>query len=67
MLVTPVGKKFGKYKPGDEFIFADGPARAFIRVGKLQEVTTREVVAEVSDRTGLPKRQYRRRDMRAES
>lgn len=73
MKVTPVEKKFGKYRPGDEFELPDKAAQIFIRVGKLREVTA--VVAEpeihaepeISPRTGRPKRTYRRRDMQAET
>lgn len=37
MKVTPVEKKFGKYKPGDVFDFPDKPAKVFIKLGKLKE------------------------------
>jgi hypothetical protein len=63
MKVTPVNKKFGKYKPGDEFTLPDKVAKVLIHAGKLSEVGTAE---DISPRTGKPKRQYRRRDMRAE-
>lgn len=93
MKVTPVGRKFGRYLPGEEFEMADKLARAFVRVGKLREVVAavaesvvvaavvadpaaqdepakeseqQEESAEISPRTGLPKRQYRRRDLTAE-
>lgn len=39
MKVTPIGKKFGKYKPGDVFVLPDRTARVLVKVGKLQEVT----------------------------
>ena len=35
MKVTPIGKKFGKYAPGDVFEFPDTPAKAFIKMKKL--------------------------------
>lgn len=38
MKVTPVNKKFGKYKPGDVFDFPDKPAKVFIKIGKLSAV-----------------------------
>ncbi len=69
MKVTPIGKKFGKYKVGDEFDLHDKTASALITAKILREVT-REVVAEspeISGRTGQPKRTYRRRDLQAES
>lgn len=76
MKVTPVRKKFGKYSPGDEFELPDKSARLFIKVGKLEQVIDQKVVVpepvkvdedqEISPRTGLPKRTYRRRDMEAE-
>lgn len=73
MKVTPVKKNFGTYKPGDVFELNDRLARTFIAVGKLARADDPvEVVAtvapevEISERTGKPKRQYRRRDMEAE-
>jgi hypothetical protein len=72
MKVTPIGKNFFRHKVGTEFDFPDKPAHVLIRAGKLREVVEQKVVAdleeaqEISPRTGLPKRQYRRRDMRAE-
>lgn len=73
MQVTPVKKRFGTYKPGDVFELNDRLARTFIATGKLRRaddpVATVEAVepeAEISPRTGKPKRQYRRRDMEAE-
>jgi hypothetical protein len=35
MKVTPVGKKFGSYSPGDVFEFPDTPAKALIKIKKL--------------------------------
>lgn len=64
MLVTPVKKAMGKYKPGDAFDLPERKARVLISVGILRAA---DVDAEISERTGLPKRQYRRRDMQAES
>lgn len=75
MKVTPL-KKFGKYLPGDAFEMSDKVARIYIKKGKLREYQTASVVpepvkvdepaVEISERTGLPKRVYRRRDMEAE-
>lgn len=65
MLVTPIKKAFGKYKPGDSFSLPDKTASALILAGLLRMADEGESV-EISARTGLPKRQYRRRDMRAE-
>lgn len=64
MQVTPLNKKFGKYKPGDKFVLPDKTAQALIRIGKLEAVPAD---ADISPRTGRPKRIYRRRDMVAES
>lgn len=73
MKVTPIGKNFFRHKVGTEFDFPDKPAHVLIRAGKLREVVEHAVVVdasveeqEISPRTGLPKRQYRRRDMLAE-
>ena len=72
MKVTPVEKKFGSYKPGDVFDLEDKAAAIMIRVGKLRcaDMRAESVEApespEISARTGKPKRQYRRRDLRAE-
>lgn len=74
MKVTPVKKKFGKYSPGDVFEFPSKAAKIYIKVGKLAEVTEEKVIVpepvvpevEISERTGLPKRVYRRRDMESE-
>lgn len=38
MKVTPVGKKFGKYAPGQEFELPDKTAKVFVKIGKLQKV-----------------------------
>lgn len=35
MKVTPVGRKFGKYSPGDEFELPDKTAKVLVRLGKL--------------------------------
>lgn len=64
MQVTPLNKKFGKFKPGETFVLPDKAARVLIRIGKLSAVAD---AADVSPRTGKPKRVYRRRDMVAES
>lgn len=45
MKVTPIGKSFGKYKPGDEFDLPDKAAKLFIKVKKLQEVVRSDVPA----------------------
>ena len=37
MKVTPVGRKFGKYAPGDVFSLPDKTARLFIKVKKLAQ------------------------------
>lgn len=72
MKVTPVKKPFGTYKPGDEFELPDRLARTLVAIGKLSRVDPVAVTAavepavEISERTGKPKRQYRRRDMEAE-
>lgn len=57
MQVTPVGKKFGTYKPGDVFSLPDRAAQHLVKVGLL---------AAVSD-APKAKRKYMRRDMRAEA
>lgn len=73
MRVTPVNRRFHRYDPGQEFELPDKSARLLIKLGKLREVTapvyetkvlTQE--PEISERTGQPKRQYRRRDMTPE-
>jgi hypothetical protein len=47
MKVTPIGKPFGKYKPGDEFELKDVLAKVYIGKHKLQQVyKTRALVAE---------------------
>ena len=73
MKVTPTKKKFGKYSPGQVFEFPDKSAKVFIKIGTLRAVTEEAVIVpepveevEISPRTGLPKRTYRRRDMEAE-
>ena len=69
MKVTPVGRKFGKYQPGESFELPDKAARVFIKVGKLAEYQAKVITpepVEISGRTGQPKRQYRRRDLTAE-
>jgi hypothetical protein len=66
MKVTPVKKKFGSYQPGQEFEFPDKLARVLIRIGKLREVTAPAPDVGISPRTGQPKRQYQRRDMKAQ-
>lgn len=38
MKVTPVSKKFGKYRPGDEFDLPDRAAKVFVRAGRLKKV-----------------------------
>lgn len=53
MKVTPVKKKFGRYKPGDVFEMPDRSARVFVRVGHLREVAA--VVAEPEPAAALPK------------
>lgn len=68
MKVTPVGKKFNQHKVGDIFEVPDKAAKVLIKLGKLREAEgTATVSVEISPRTGQPKRQYNRRDMRAES
>jgi len=71
MKVTPTKARFMRHDPGQEFELHQGIARAFIRAGKLREVTTpvyetKVMEPEISERTGQPKRQYRRRDMTPE-
>lgn len=63
MLVSLVKGRLGKYGPGQQFELPEKQARALIRAGVLRVYES----TEVSPRTGLPKRQYRRRDMTAES
>jgi len=74
MKVTPVGKNFNQHKIGTEFEIHDKAARILIRIGKLREVTAAVMPdedsisdAEISPRTGKPKRTYQRRDMQAQS
>lgn len=82
MKVTPVKKAFGKYQPGQVFEFPSKAAKVYIKLGKLSEVYDTKVMepdpvedalveevvdlVEISPRTGLPKRVYRRRDMESE-
>lgn len=68
MKVTPVKKNFRQYKPGEHFDLPDRAASMLIRAKMVAEYKTAEVVPEpeISERTGQPKRQYRRRDMTAE-
>lgn len=76
MLVTPLNKKFGKYKPGDSFALPDAAAKKLILAGLLSEVIAGQVrdqraqtaaLDDISPRTGRPRRQYNRRDMVAKS
>ena len=68
MLVTPIGKKFFKFFPGELFDLPEKTALKLISVGLIARAEEPEQsAAEISPRTGLPKRQYRRRDLRAES
>lgn len=71
MLVTPLNKKFGKYKPGDSFALPDPAAKKLILAGLLREVRDQSAQTAASDdispRTGRPRRQYNRRDMVAQS
>jgi len=73
MIVTPVGKKFGKYKPGDEFSFPDRAARIMILAGKLRDVQVppQAAAAKSAPAKRAPSkrapREYQRRDMQAES
>ena len=75
MLVTPIEKKFGSIKPGDPWNLPDKVAGALILRRLVRKVeSTEEIIVpaevdtpEISERTGKPKRQYRRRDMVAES
>ncbi len=66
MQVTPVGKKFGDYKPGDAFDLPEKAANHLIKAGLLQAISNKALEPEISTRTGKPKRQYIRRDMVAE-
>lgn len=40
MKVTPIGKKFGKYAPGDVFELPDQTAKIFIKLKKLEVAGT---------------------------
>ncbi len=64
MLVALVKGRLGKYGPGQQFELPDKQAQALIRAGVLRAATEE---AELSPRTGRPKRTYTRRDMQAES
>jgi hypothetical protein len=73
MKITPVGRKFGRYNPGEVFELPDRASKVLIKLGKVAEYQAKviepepaKVEEEISPRTGLPKRQYRRRDMTAE-
>ena len=66
MLVSSIKKSIGKHKPGEPFELPDKQAKVLIAAGIVRVFIEHEG-AEVSPRTGLPKRQYRRRDMQAES
>lgn len=46
MKVTPIGRKFGKYSPGEEFEMSDKTAKIFIKAKKLKQV--------VADEAGQP-------------
>lgn len=65
MLVVPIGKKFFKHPVGEVFELADRAALKLIEAGLLARAQNQD--AEISERTGLPKRQYRRRDLTAQS
>lgn len=54
MKVTPVGRKFGKYAPGDEFDFPDRPAKVYIGIGKLREVTSAGLVYQTRMMSAVP-------------
>ena len=45
MKVTPVGKKFGKFLPGQEFELKDRQAKIFMKLGRVQEYQTRDMVS----------------------
>jgi hypothetical protein len=66
MLVIPTKKPFGKHKVGDSFDLPEKQASVLISRGLLR-AADESGSAEISVRTGLPKRQYRRRDLRAET
>lgn len=58
MKVTPVGKKFGKYEPGEIFEFPDTAARAFIKLKKLApaegEITPKRLVYQTRAMVAAP-------------
>lgn len=55
MLVTPILRKFGKYKPGEPFELPARTAKVFIRIGKLVEVTAEDIQkAEIETRSMQP-------------
>lgn len=41
--VTPVSRKFGKYKPGDPFELPARAAKIYIRIGRLAAVTDEQI------------------------
>ena len=55
MQVTPVGKKFGRYAPGDAFALKDAVAKVFIKKGRL---------AEAKEPAPVKSQSYITRDMR---
>lgn len=58
MKVTPIGKKFGQYAPGEVFEFPDTPAKAFIKLKKLApaegEITSKRTVYQTRDLVAAP-------------
>lgn len=58
MKVTPVDKPFGAYRPGEQFDLPEVVALHLIGLGMLAAVD--------GEQPPKQKRQYRRRDMRAE-
>jgi hypothetical protein len=56
MQVTPVGKRFGRYAPGDAFTLKDAVARVFIKKGRLEEA---------KDEVPAKPQSYMTRDLRA--
>ena len=65
MLVVPIGKKFFKHHVGEVFELPEKAALKLIHAGLLARAEGQD--QEISPRTGLPKRQYRRRDLQAQS
>ena len=59
MKVTPFKKKFGKHLPGEVFELPDKSAALLIRA--------RILLAAEPESAARPKRQYRRRDIQAET